>query len=342
MRLARAPGAELDVVLVLNAGDRATLTPADPGYDRLLLETAEAWLAEALTLVPAGISVHTHLEHADSLTQGLPAAAARLQANLIVVGAATHGLLGRFAIGSVANGLLHSAHVPVALAPEGSRVMGTDEPIGRVTCAVGTKPGADGLLAAGIRLARTVDAPLRLVSLVAIDRPGADAQTIQLATDHAKVSPRFFNPGYATIASAVVAAGFYTIMRFVSEDVLWDTITTLGMMICFYYSLTAFACVWYFRRQWFVTVRNAFFTFVFPLIGGIILAVLLCTTLVDSMDLNYGSGSEIFGLGLVFVLGMAILLIGVVIMIVQAWVRPAFFRGETLSLAAPRCGEHEE
>ncbi|TFD68078.1 universal stress protein [Cryobacterium ruanii] len=64
--------------------------------------------------------------------------------------------------------------------------MGTDEPIGRVTCAVGTKPGADGLLTAGILLARTVDAPLRLVSLVAIDRPGADAQTTQLAADHAR------------------------------------------------------------------------------------------------------------------------------------------------------------
>ncbi|SDN15241.1 Nucleotide-binding universal stress protein, UspA family [Cryobacterium flavum] len=186
VRLARAPGAELDIVLVLNAGERATLTPTDPGYDRLLLETAEVWLAEALTLVPEGISVHTHLEHADSFTRGLLKAAERLQANLIVVGAATHGLLGRFAIGSVAGGLLHSSHVPVALAPEGSRVMGTDEPIGRVTCAVGTKPGADGLLTAGIRLARTVDAPLRLVSLVAIDRPGADAQTIQLAADHAQ------------------------------------------------------------------------------------------------------------------------------------------------------------
>ncbi|WP_105036547.1 APC family permease [Cryobacterium aureum] len=159
---------------------------------------------------------------------------------------------------------------------------------------------------------------------------------------YAKVSPRFFTPGYATIASAVVAAGFYTIMRFVSEDVLWDTITTLGMMICFYYGLTAFACVWYFRRQWFATVRNAFFTLVFPLIGGIILTVLFCTTLIDSMDPNYGSGSEIFGLGLVFVLGMAILLIGVVIMLVQSKVRPAFFRGETLTLAAPRFGEHEE
>ena len=186
VRLARAPGAELDVVLVLNGGERATLTPTDPGYDRLLLETAEGWLAEALTRVPAGITVHTHLEHADSFTQGLLAAAERLHANLIVVGAATHGLLGRFAIGSVAGGLLHSSHVPVALAPEGSRVMGAEQPIGRVTCAVGTKPGADGLLTAGILLARTVDAPLRLVSLVAIDRPGADAPAIQLAADHAQ------------------------------------------------------------------------------------------------------------------------------------------------------------
>jgi nucleotide-binding universal stress UspA family protein len=186
VRLAHAPGADLDIVLVLNAGERATLTPTDPGYDRLLLETAESWLAQARSLVPAGIAVQTHLEHADSFTQGLLAAAARLQANLIVVGAATHGLLGRFAIGSVAGGLLHSSPIPVALAPEGTSVMGNDEPIGRITCAVGTKPGADGLLTAGIRLARTVDAPLRLVSLVAIDRPGADAETVQFAADHAR------------------------------------------------------------------------------------------------------------------------------------------------------------
>lgn len=115
VRLARAPGAELDVVLVLNGGERATLTPTDPGYDRLLLDTAEGWLEEARALVPVGISVHTHLEHADSFTQGLLAAAARLQANLIVVGAATHGLLGRFAIGSVAGGLLHSSPMPSTL-----------------------------------------------------------------------------------------------------------------------------------------------------------------------------------------------------------------------------------
>lgn len=151
----------------------------------------------------------------------------------------------------------------------------------------------------------------------------------------ARVSPRFFTPGYATLVSAVVAAGFYAIMRFVSENVLWDTITTLGMMICFYYGITAFACVWYFRKQWFDSVRNVFFTLVFPLVGGVILAVIFVTTLIDSMDPDYGSGSSVFGLGLVFVLGVAIILVGVVIMVWQAVRRPAFFRGETLSLDAP-------
>ena len=149
----------------------------------------------------------------------------------------------------------------------------------------------------------------------------------------ARVSPRFFTPGYATIVSAVVASVFYAVMRFLSENVLWDTITALGMMICFYYGITAFACVWFFRAVWFRSVRNVFFTLLFPLVGGVILAVLFFTTLIDSMDPDYGSGSSVFGVGLVFVLGMAVLLSGVAIMLWQAWKRPAFFRGETLSRA---------
>ena len=132
-----------------------------------------------------------------------------------------------------------------------------------------------------------------------------------------------------------MASVFYAVMRFLSEDVLWDTITTLGMMICFYYGITAFACVWYFRKQWFDSARNFFFTFLFPLVGGVILGVLFVTTLIDSMDPDYGSGSNIGGVGLVFILGMVVIGLGVVIMIWQAIKRPAFFRGETLSLDAP-------
>ncbi|KRC62208.1 amino acid transporter [Agromyces sp. Root81] len=149
----------------------------------------------------------------------------------------------------------------------------------------------------------------------------------------ATVSPRFFTPGYATIVSAIVAGGFYTVMRFISDEVLWDTIATLGLMICFYYGITAFACVWYFRKLWFKSGRNVFFMLVAPFVGGVILTVLFFTTLIDSMDPAFGSGSEIGGVGLVFVLSVVILLTGVVIMFWQRWKRPAFFRGETLSRA---------
>ena len=156
-----------------------------------------------------------------------------------------------------------------------------------------------------------------------------------LPKSFAKVSPRFFTPGYATIVSAVVASAFYAVMRIVSEDTLWDTILTLGMMICFYYGITAFACVWYFRKQWFDSTRNFFFTFLFPLVGGAILAVLFFTTLIDSMDPAYGSGSQIGGVGIVFILGMVIIVVGIAVMIWNAIKRPAFFRGQTLSMDAP-------
>ena len=156
-----------------------------------------------------------------------------------------------------------------------------------------------------------------------------------LPKSFAKVSPRFFTPGYATIVSAIVASAFYAVMRVVSEDTLWDTILTLGMMICFYYGITAFACVWYFRKQWFDSARNVFFTFLFPLVGGIILAILFFTTLIDSMDPAYGSGSEIGGIGIVFILGILIIVVGIAVMIWNAIRSPAFFRGETLGMDAP-------
>ena len=47
------------------------------------------------------------------------------------------------------------------------------------------------------------------------------------------------------------------------------------------------------------------------------------------------AAANIGGLGLVFIIGVAVIGLGIVIMIVQAIRRPAFFRGESLSLDAP-------
>ena len=145
-----------------------------------------------------------------------------------------------------------------------------------------------------------------------------------------RISPRFKSPTVATVASGAAAAIFYVVTRLLSENALWDTVTALGMMVCFYYGITALACVWWFRREFMKSVRGFVFQFLFPLIGGVVLLLMFIKTAIDSMDPEYGSGSNIGGVGMVFILGMAIILLGIGTMLCQAIRRPAFFKGETL------------
>ncbi|RNE66746.1 APC family permease [Cryobacterium tepidiphilum] len=170
-----------------------------------------------------------------------------------------------------------------------------------------------------------------------------------LAMGHYRALPRTFgrvsavhqSPGYATVAAAIAAAGFYVVTRVVSENALWDTITALGMMICFYYGITALACVWYFRAEAFSGARAFLCTFLAPLVGGVILLVMFCKTAYDSLDPDYGSGSEIGGVGLVFILGMGVILLGVVLMLIMAKVRPEFFAGKVIQTSGATGGDLE-
>lgn len=156
-----------------------------------------------------------------------------------------------------------------------------------------------------------------------------------LPTSFAKISPRFMSPSVATFVTAAAAAVFYVVTRLVSENALWDTITALGLMICFYYGLTALACVWYFRAELFSSARNVIFKFLAPLIGGAVLLVLFFATAFESMDPDYGSGSNIGGVGMVFILGVGVLLLGVVVMIYMRITQPSFFKGETIKTYKP-------
>lgn len=142
----------------------------------------------------------------------------------------------------------------------------------------------------------------------------------------ASITPRFQSPGFATIVSACASFGFYAVMRVVSEDVLWDTITALGMMVCFYYGVTALACVWYFRRTAFRHWKTALNQVILPFVGGLMLLMFFVKTSVDSLDPDYGSGSSLFGIGLVFVLGAALFVIGGIAMLLTRWRSPRFFR----------------
>lgn len=155
VRLARTLGADLDLCIVLPEMDFIT-------------EQAEVWLADAVAAVPEDVSVTPRISYNESFAEGLIAQAVRLDALAIVVGAAGDGLIGRFSIGSVTRDLLYSSPVPLALAPRGTR-FSTVRTVREVTCAIGQRPGAEGLLRTAVRASKAAGAPLRLVSLVALD-----------------------------------------------------------------------------------------------------------------------------------------------------------------------------
>ncbi|HEX5730762.1 universal stress protein [Microbacterium sp.] len=181
-RLAAASGSSLDVVVVLPGEDRSVITPPDASYDRYLNEQATAWLQEATASIPDAVATSTSVRYADSFAEGLVAAAEEFGASHIVVGAANGGLRGRHRLGSVATELLHSSHVPVALAPEGSRRIEPATGVTRITAAIGTRPGADALLDEATSLAADTGAELRLLSLVTVDLPASvDTGVIRIA-----------------------------------------------------------------------------------------------------------------------------------------------------------------
>lgn len=185
-RLARSLGARLHLVLVLpNDGTRSAVVPKERSYETYLRAQAQDWLREAASTVPAEITRSGHVRFAESFAEGLIAAADEFGASTIVVGAANGARFGRHHLGSVAQELLHSSPVPVALVPTGTRA--ADAPLSRITAMVGTRAGADYVVEKAVELAGLADAALRLVSLVAVDMPaGMDAAEVQeTATAHA-------------------------------------------------------------------------------------------------------------------------------------------------------------
>ncbi|NHW48758.1 universal stress protein [Paenarthrobacter sp. MSM-2-10-13] len=209
--LARNHDVSLDLVLVIPEDSPFNAVyPPEAGYNDILTDQAQRWLDEGLALIPADVTARAHIRRGDSEARTLIEAAVEFDAAALVIGASNGGLLKRFTIGSVASSLLHSSPVPVALAPQGYQ---RTDPITRLSCGFGTRPGADELLDVAVESARDRGLPLRLVSLLALDggnSPGlADAAWVHAADRLAAVGGSADTGGSADAAgsSDVTAAG---------------------------------------------------------------------------------------------------------------------------------------
>jgi len=150
----------------------------------------------------------------------------------------------------------------------------------------------------------------------------------------ARIHPRYLTPTDSTIWMGLVSIIFYVGLTIVSSNVLLDSIAAVGLMIAFYYGMTGFACVWFYRKTLTDTRRDFFMRGVIPFLGGLMLLLAFVKACFLYADPNYGK-TTLFGIGGVFILGIGSLVVGAVLMVIYNIVAPAFFRGDTMRPGVP-------
>ena len=99
----------------------------------------------------------------------------------------------------------------------------------------------------------------------------------------ARIHPKYLSPSVSTIWMGIVSIVFYVGLTLVGQDVLGDTIAAVGLMIAFYYGLTGFACVWFYRKTCTSNTRDLFMQGIIPFVGG---AVMLSTFVYEPIRWN--------------------------------------------------------
>src|SRR6478609_6153907 len=154
-----------DKVVAAAIVERPWPTKDDPGeqeYLRHVTSQASRSLDKVVSQLPGDLDIPTVVHQSTSIPTGLLELAAAHNARIVVVGSSSSGLLGRVVLGSVTERLVHSAAVPVAIAPRGYPMSPT--PITRLTAAYGGAADAVGLIQSSAELAQQWSARLRIAS----------------------------------------------------------------------------------------------------------------------------------------------------------------------------------
>ena len=156
-----------------------------------------------------------------------------------------------------------------------------------------------------------------------------------------RIHRKHLTPTWSTVGMALVSIGFYALMTVVSTSVLTDTISSLGLMIAFYYGLTGITCAWWFRKQLTSSVRAFLLQGFLPFFGGVVLFAFFIYGAKQFWSKSYGSTywtlpvPPHWQIGGVFLTGIGALVLGLVLMFVYRAVNPRYFRGQTLNKDTP-------
>lgn len=137
-------------------------------------------LQRAVAVLPVDLEVTPMVHESTSIPTGLIELADAHRATMVCVGSSSSGMLGRVALGSVTERLVHTARVPVAFAPRGYAQ--NDGRITRLTAAYGGEADVNGLIPATAELAASWSAKLRIVSFT-VRNTAAFAGTIETSAE---------------------------------------------------------------------------------------------------------------------------------------------------------------
>jgi amino acid transporter len=152
------------------------------------------------------------------------------------------------------------------------------------------------------------------------------ARTGALPKKFAEIHPLHFTPGFATLVMGAASIVWYLALTFFSnENVLLDSLTATAIGIAFYYGLTGFACVVYYRRELRKSFKSLLLIGVVPALGGLIMLVLFVEACVSYY--NPAEDKTSFeGIGTPVIFGAGALVLGFVLMLLARVGLPNFFK----------------
>jgi amino acid transporter len=146
-----------------------------------------------------------------------------------------------------------------------------------------------------------------------------------------EVDPVHLTPAFSSWVFGILSCVWYTGLVLLSRasggDVLTWSVDGVGLMIAYYYGQTGFACVIYYRRYIFKSVKNFFFVGLLPLVGGVTLAYVFLESLRAFAHPDYEDPpTSWLGVSPVMWLGLGTLFAGIPVMFWWNSRDRAFFR----------------
>ncbi len=196
----------------------------------------------------------------------------------------------------------------------------------------------------------------RLLILMVLTSASASTQTTILPTARttlsmaaykaipaafAKIHPRYLTPTVSTLVMGAVSIALYIPFNYIAGgNPIGDAVTAIGLYIAFYYGLTAFSCVWYYRKTLTSSARNLWMQGILPFLGGLIMyAAGIYSLQSDWVATNSLTFWTVPGLqwqiGGIFLIAAGAALVGVLGFIFMRVTAPAFFKKQTLTRGTP-------